>query len=31
MTKVGAIPLYGKTLKIYFFRTNWPMALELGM
>ena len=31
MTKMAAVPLYGKTLKIVFSRTNGQMALELGM
>ena len=32
MTKMVAMPIYGKNLlKIFFSRTNWRMALESGM
>ena len=31
MTKMAAMPLYGKTLKIFFSGTKTPMTLKLGM
>ena len=32
MTKMAAMPIYGKNLKkIFFSRTNWPMTLKLVM
>ena len=32
MTKMGAMPIYGKkSSKIYSYRTNSPMIMELGM
>ena len=32
MTKMAAMPIYGKNLKtIFFFRTKRPMTLNLGM
>ena len=32
MTKMAAMPIYGKNLKkIFFSRTKWPMTLKLGM
>ena len=31
MTKVAAMPVYGKPLKIFFSRTKRPMTLKLGM
>ena len=32
MTKMAAMPIYGKKpLKIFFSRTNGPMALKHGM
>ena len=31
MNKMAAMPIYGKTLKIFFSRTNRLMALKHGM
>ena len=32
MTKMAAMPIYGKNLlKIFFSRTRWPVTLRLGM
>ena len=31
MTKMAAMPIYGKKLKIFFSGTKRPMALNLGM
>ena len=31
MTKMVAMPIYGKTFKIFFSRTGSPMILKLGM
>ena len=32
MTKMAAIPIYGKTpSKIFFSRTGWPIFTKLGM
>ena len=31
MTKMATMPIFGKHLKIFFFRTNGPMVLELGV
>ena len=31
MTKMAAMPIYGKTLKNFFSRTNGLMALKHGM
>ena len=32
MTKVAAMPIYGKKrLKTFFFGTDWPMSLKLGI
>ena len=31
VTKMAAMPIYGKTLKIFFSRTTWEISLKLGM
>ena len=31
MTNMSAMPIYGKTLKIFFSRTNSPMTFKLCM
>ena len=31
MTKMAAMPIYGKTFKIFFSRTNSPMSLKFGI
>ena len=31
MTNMAAMPIYGKTLKIFFSRTNRLITLKLGM
>ena len=31
MTKMAAMPIYGKTLKIFFSGTKRPMTLKLGL
>ena len=31
MTKIAALPIYDKNLKIFFSRSNGMMAMEFGM
>ena len=31
MTKMAAMPIYGKNLKIIVSGTNWPMTLKVDM